>query len=101
MNGSNTIHTLVLSSNRGRYACDDGATGHDLTSGEPIALLLAGRWIPGRVEHSGYPTSGHPEQIGLYSITGLDEPHIGYSFISSTGQEICGLCAGMKITLLR
>jgi hypothetical protein len=92
------IHTLVASCNPGRYACDDGATGHDLTSGEPIALSLAGHWIEGRVEHSGYPTPRYPEQTGLYSITGIKEPRIGYYFISSTG-EVCGLCTGMNIKL--
>ncbi len=58
-----TIHTLVASSNRGRYALDDPETGHDVTSGEPIAILLGGRWIEGRIEHSGH--SGGP---GCYHI---------------------------------
>jgi hypothetical protein len=58
-----TISTLVASSNRGRYALDDPETGHDLTSGEPIAILLGGQWIPGRIEHSG-----HSGDAGCYHI---------------------------------
>jgi Domain of unknown function (DUF5348) len=58
-----TIYTLVVSNNRGRYALDDLETGHDLTSGEPIAILLGGQWTPGRIEHSGH--SGGP---GCYHI---------------------------------
>src|SRR5260370_42704792 len=49
-----TIYTLVPSSNRGRYALDDPETGHDLTSGEPIAILLGSQWIEGSIEHSGH-----------------------------------------------
>ena len=58
-----TIYTLVASSNRGRYALDDPDHGHDLTSGEPIAILLGGQWIPGRIEHSG-----HSGDAGCYHI---------------------------------
>lgn len=47
-----TVHTLVASSNRGRYALDDGETGADLSSGMGLAILLNGQWIEGRVEHS-------------------------------------------------
>jgi Domain of unknown function (DUF5348) len=49
-----TISTLVPSSNRGRYALDDPEHGHDLTSSEPIAILLGGQWIEGHIEHSGH-----------------------------------------------
>jgi uncharacterized protein DUF5348 len=95
-----TIYTLVVSSNAGRYACNDGATGHDITTGEPIALLLAGRWVAGRVEHSGLPTEKYPDEVGVYSITSIRGPQIGYYFISQAGHDICGLCTGMKIKLL-
>jgi hypothetical protein len=60
-----TICKLVASSNRGRYALNDPETGHDVTSGEPIAFLLGGRWIAGRIEHSG-----HSDGPGCYHITG-------------------------------
>src|SRR5260370_40480243 len=50
-----TIYTLVASSNRGRYALNDPETGHDLTSGEPIAILLGGQWLEGHIEHSQGP----------------------------------------------
>lgn len=59
----NTISTLVPSSNRGRYALDDSEHGHDLTSGEPIAILLGGQWITGRIEHSA-----HYGDAGCYHI---------------------------------
>src|SRR5690242_8003956 len=58
-----TIHTLVASSNRGRYALDDPEHGHDLTSGEPITILVGGQWIEGRIEHSG-----HYNGSGCYHI---------------------------------
>jgi hypothetical protein len=48
-----TISTLVPSSNRGRYSLDDSETGDDLTSGEQVAILLAGQWIQDHIEHSG------------------------------------------------
>lgn len=50
---NDTISTLVPSSNRGRYALDDSEHGHDLTTGETIAILLDGRWTLGHIEHSG------------------------------------------------
>ena len=62
-----TIYTLVTSSNRGRYALDDPETGHDLTSGESIAILLGGQWIPGHIEHSG-----HDDGTGCYHIADSD-----------------------------
>ncbi len=40
-----TIHTLVVSSNVGCYACDDAHQGHDLTAGERCAIQLGGQWI--------------------------------------------------------
>lgn len=85
-----TMHTLVASSNRGRYALDtpDGA---DLNSGQPLSILLAGQWIDGRVEHSG---PGDNE--GRYSITGMNEQRIGYYFIANNG-GVCGLCVGMEV----
>jgi Domain of unknown function (DUF5348) len=84
-----TISTLVPSTKRGRYALDDSQTGHDLTSGEVLALLLGGQWIEGRVEHSR----------SLYASERSGQMEKGYYFIDSNGQ-ICGLCTGMKIRLL-
>lgn len=49
-----TIYTLVPSSNRGRYALNDPEHGHDLTTGEPIAILLGGRWTAGHIAHSSH-----------------------------------------------
>ena len=84
-----TISTLVPSTNRGRYALDDPHTGHDLTSGEALALLLGGQWIEGRVEHGS----------NLYASERSGQFEKGYYFIDSNGQ-ICGLCSGMKVQLL-
>ena len=44
------VYTLVPSTNRGRYALDD-PDGSELTSGQPVTLLLGGSWTLGRVEH--------------------------------------------------
>jgi hypothetical protein len=84
-----TISTLVPSTNRGRYALDDPHTGHDLTSGEALALLLGGQWIEGRVEHGS----------NLYASERSGQLEKGYYFIDSNGQ-ICGLCTGMQVRLL-
>ncbi len=85
-----TIHTLVVSSNAGRYACDDANSGHDLTAHEPCAIQLGGQWIEGRVEH------------GLIYATHLVPQGAtrGYYFISGAS-DICGLCIGMKVRLYR
>ncbi len=84
-----TISTLVPSTNRGRYALDDPETGHELTSGEALALLLGGQWIEGRVEHGS----------NLYASERSGQLEKGYYFIDSNGQR-CGLCTGMKVRLL-
>jgi hypothetical protein len=84
-----TISTLVPSTNRGRYALDDQHIGHDLTSGEALALLLGGQWIEGRVEHAS----------SLYASERSSKLEKGYYFIDSNSQ-ICGLCSGMKVRLL-
>jgi Domain of unknown function (DUF5348) len=76
-----TAHTLVPSTNRGRYALDDPEQGHDLTSGEQVAIVLGGQWIEGRVEHANL----------IYAIEGCISPHnltsAGYSFIASDGRQ--------------
>jgi Domain of unknown function (DUF5348) len=82
-----TIHTLVPSTSRGRYALDDPLHGQDLTSGQPLALLLGGRWIDGSIEHAS----------GLYAIEQVLQPvSSGYYFLASDG-NVCGLCAGMQV----
>jgi uncharacterized protein DUF5348 len=48
-----SISTLVPSTNAGRYALDDPVSGPDVTSGQSLAVLLGGYWIEGRVEHAG------------------------------------------------
>lgn len=65
MSEQRTIHILVASSNRGRYALDDPEHGHDLTAGEPVEVRLGGTFIRGRVEYSRSAPRAH----GLYSIS--------------------------------
>lgn len=84
-----TNSTLVPSTNRGRYALDDPETGHELTSGEALSMLLGGQWIEGRVEHGS----------NLYASERSGQMEKGYYFIDRNGQ-ICGLCTGMIIRLL-
>ena len=83
------ISTLVPSTNRGQYALDDPEYGHDLTSGEFLAISLGEQWSLGRVEHAhrryAIERTGHTEQ--------------GYYFIARNGQ-ICVLCTGMQVRLL-
>jgi Domain of unknown function (DUF5348) len=86
-----TIYTLVASSNRGRYALDDPEQGHDLTSGEPIAILLGGTWTLGRIEHS------RERYASEHLISQRVLP--GYYFIASDG-AVCGLCTGMQVRLI-
>lgn len=98
-----TIYTLVPSTNSGRYACDDPVYGHDLTSGEPISILVGRHWIAGRVEGShvsasrlvpGTYATEHARTAGLPLIG-------GYYFIASADGSVCGLCVGMKVKLQR
>ncbi len=85
-----TIHALVVSSNTGRYACDDAHQGHDLIAGETCAIQLGGQWIEGHVEHGPiYVTNLVPRGATR-----------GYYFISAVG-DVCGLCVGMKVRLYR
>ena len=84
-----TIYMLVASSNRGRYALDDPEQGHDVTSGEPIAILLGGRWIAGRIEH------GRERYASEHLVVQRVLP--GYSFIASGDGAVCGLCTGMHV----
>jgi hypothetical protein len=91
------VYTLVPSLNRGRYALDD-PDGGDLTTGQHIDILLGGRWIPGKVEHSTYPTRKYPEVAGCYALTGVENVKIGYYFVAKGGM-VCGLCTGMMVRL--
>lgn len=88
----NTIYTLVASSNRGRYALDDPEQGHDLTSGEPIAIRLGGQWIEGHLEHGR----------GRYASEHLISQRVlpGYYFIARSDGAVCGLCTGMQVRLI-
>jgi len=86
-----TISTLVASSTKGRYALDDPETGHDLTSGEPLAILLGGQWIEGHIEH------GRQRYASAQLVSQRILP--GYYFIARDG-AICGLCVGMHVRLI-
>lgn len=85
------ISTLVASSTTGRYALDDPETGHDLTSGDLIAILLGGQWTLGSIEQSRQ----------RYASSHLVAQRLlpGYSFIARDG-AVCGLCTGMQVRLL-
>ena len=86
---SDKVHTLVVSSNRGRYACDDSEHGHDLTSGERCAILLANQWVHGYIEYGP-----------AYSVNvAPGKPMQGYYFTSDIGEQSVGLCVGMKVKL--
>jgi Domain of unknown function (DUF5348) len=82
-----TIHILVPSTSRGRYSLDDPVSGRDITSGQPLTLLLGGLWLEGSIEHAG----------GLYALEQAAQPvSSGYYFLASDG-SVCGLCIGMKV----
>lgn len=74
---SKQIHTLVHSTNRGRFALDDAQYGRDLTCGDVISVQSGKLWIRGHVEHT--------QKVGYY----LDVDK-GVSF---------PLRAGMKVQL--
>jgi hypothetical protein len=81
------VSTLVPSTSRGRYACDNPVHGQDVTSGTMLQVLLGGHWTLGSIEHAS----------GLYALEPAAHPVTsGYYFLASDG-SICGLCAGMKV----
>jgi hypothetical protein len=82
------VYTLVPSTNQGRYALDD-PDGSDLTSGQPVKLLLGGSWTLGRVEHGN----------DRYAVESIGRPaQRGYYFLAADG-TVCGLCTGMPVRL--
>jgi len=83
----NTVHTLVPSTNRGRYALDD-PNGPDLTSGDAVAILLGGTWTLGSVEHASH----------LYASESTGQTERGYSF-RAADSSVCGLCTGMRVRI--
>jgi hypothetical protein len=87
-----TIYTLVASTNRGRYALDDPEQGHDLTSGEAIAILLGVQWIEGHIEH------GRERYASSQLVSQRILP--GYYFIARGDGAVCGLCTGMQVRLI-
>lgn len=82
-------YTLVPASNRGHYALDDPQHGQDIESGDSLAILFAGRWIEGSIEH----------KANVYAIEhGPRLVSSGYCFNARDG-GMCGLCVGMKVRL--
>ena len=85
--------TLVLSSNRGRYAvCTTGSVEFDgviypeLTSGTMIEIFIGRQWIKGSIEHGP-----------MYASELVPARHAhGYYFVANDGGVI-GLCVGMKV----
>jgi hypothetical protein len=82
-----TMYTLVPSTNRGRYVLDDPISAPDVTGGQPLAVLLGGYWIEGRVEQTS----------NLYTNERSGQVERGYYFIATDDGTICGLCAGMQV----
>jgi Domain of unknown function (DUF5348) len=73
---NNETHTLVASSNRGRYALDT-ADGRDMTSGQPLEVCLNGQWFTGRVEHD----SGGYYFVGDYVDYFKSWDHVGHAYL--------------------
>lgn len=71
-----TIYPSI--NNRNRYALGS-PDGRELKRGETVEILLGGFRIPGFIEYSAN----------------------GDYFMAITGQSICGLYAGMKVSLAR
>ena len=88
---NDSMHILVPSTNKDRYALDDPEHGQEITSGSSIAILLHGKWIEGKVKHAEFLRTGD------YSIK--ERVSGGYYFIAREG-NIYDLCSGMKICLL-
>jgi hypothetical protein len=91
------VHVLVASTNtQGRYALD-GGTGPEISSGQVLAIYVAGQWIEGSVEYS------HALYVNM-GMQRLGEPPRqpavldGYCFLAVDG-GIVGLCVGMKVML--
>jgi hypothetical protein len=80
-------HTLVTSTNRGRYALDN-PEGQDITGGDSMAIWLGGQWTLGSVEHAGM----------LYANESSGRPERGYYFVARNG-GMCGLCTGMRVRI--
>jgi hypothetical protein len=75
-------HTLVASTNHGRYALDR-PDGFDVTTGTRLVARLGNSWVSGRVEHGSVYSGEH----------GFED---GYYFIADSGAR-CGLCVGMQV----
>jgi Domain of unknown function (DUF5348) len=96
---SETIYTLVPSTNRGRYTLNDPEYVHDLTTGERNSILLGGNWVEGRVEHANVLTHLHVAIAGCYALSGVETVKLAYYFLATDG-TVCGLCTGMKVRLI-
>lgn len=97
-----TEGTLVLSSNRGRYAIDDPTYGPDLSARLCILVCIGNQWVPGRVEYNHdpiYATLG-PQTLGEVAQMATKPKAIGGYYVELDGGEIVGLCVGMRVRIL-
>jgi Domain of unknown function (DUF5348) len=86
-----SMHMLVPSTNKDRYALDDSEHGREITSGSSIAILLHGKWREGKVKQA--------ESLHTGDYNMKERVPGGYYFIARD-DNVYTLCSGMKICLL-
>ena len=78
------VYTLKASSNKGRF--DMG--GSDISTGQPLQISVGRQWIRGTVQHGW----------NMYVTESRDkDATLGYYFECDKGNDVCGLCLGMKV----
>ncbi|GCF11270.1 hypothetical protein [Dictyobacter arantiisoli] len=90
-----TIHTLVPSTTRGRYALDrpDGA---DISSGQYIRIQCGCRWIAGSVEMARASAQRLVHGTVATDNTNAVIPVVSAYYFTSEA-DVYGLCVGQKV----
>ena len=96
MNDKPISQLYVSNSTYGRYAFGS-PDGPEISSGQPLALELAGQWIEGSVEHAREIYANRGLQTLFDAVEGRTLE--GYYFMARGG-GICGLCVGMRVKVL-